>query len=333
MLLTLTASVAAAVSADSKDGFCGIEFLGSSQLTRAEIQKFLGLKQGASPEAVLKAVSRLESALEAKRVKTNIEIVSGSEGRLYVAVDVVNPGSSEAIQTRKLSFPRHVRLLNEKPFTLLADLKTRQIKLNVLEDRPIAERYENGMKYFSDEPCNRLAEREIKELDGQESGLYQIIESDPDASRRSNAIELLNWTPDYLQNCTVLLPALADSDVHVRTQAVKYIWARITLLPDDYPYDQLSEMLCHELRLPSHTDRSKALALLLALCRHHPASIWEIKESREAGIKEIAETSIIPNIQKMASELATLCQNAPAPPVKPVYPAPNSAPKDSSAGF
>lgn len=298
--------LANAAMASANGGFSGIEFLGSSQLSKNEITKLLGLRSGAKEEAAIKKAQKLKETLEAKGIKTNIEMVAGNDADFFITIDIIDTGISSTLPTRKLYFPRHIRLTNEKPFSLLQELHIRQEKLRD-EGRPNSERYKDGVLFFTDEPCNRLVDREKIELAGQENEVYQVIKSDPNAERRLQAIELLNWTGDYTQNCSELIPAIADSDKNVRIAATKYIWARLSILPKDFPWKSLLEAFSQQLLRPSASDRSKSLAALLALSRCNPAIIDSLKSLNEARLKEIAENSIIPNTQNMARELLRIC--------------------------
>ena len=122
---------------------------------------------------------------------------------------------------------------------------------------------------------------------------------------------MLNWTDDPVRNCFELIPALDDSDMHVRMAAAKYIWARTAMLPDDFPFDSLLEALSRELSRPSHHDRVRAMAALLALAKRNSDSISGIKSFDETKLRDIANGSIIPAVQNLAKQLVALCQNPP----------------------
>lgn len=292
-------------------GFAGIEYMGSAQLSRLEIDKCMGIKQGATLEAAQKAIERLKQKLELKHVHANIELIPADQGYFYIGIDVVENGLSTSLPTRALQNPHHVFLSNEKPFTLLEQLRAREDKL-IEEGRPsIEEKYSDGMKYYEDAPSQRLAEQEVKELAGQQISLLRIVATDPNPNRRSSAIELLNFTPDWLKNCIYLIAAIDDSDPGVRAAATKYIWARLSDLPDDYPFQNLVEALSRQLQRPSHGDRSKALACLISICKRDSDSISVVKEFDEAKLREIAQNTTVPDIQRMATQLLKVASNPP----------------------
>lgn len=295
-------------------GYAGLEFLGSSAISRAELEKLYGVKLGASQEAAEKSLPKLQQKLEQMHVYTNMEFIPGDKDDFYLAIDVLETALSGAsLPTRKLKDPRHVPLGSERPFAVLEQLSNRLSQI-ALEGRPSSERYHDGMKRYSDEPADGFARDEIKELSGRTRYLYSIIESDTNGKRRADAVELLNWTPEWALNCLALLPALDDSDTQVRVNADKYIWARLTHLPPDFPYGQLAERLCRQLSRPSHEDRAKALACLLVLAKHEPQTLHVIKEFATSRLEELKQASRVGRIKRMSVQLLDLCKNPPPPP-------------------
>lgn len=295
--------------ADKTGGYAGLEFLGSSLISRVELEKILHLREGATADNGEKSLDKLRLALEKKSVKANVEVVP--EGASYfISVDVLDSGLNNTTANRHLQEPRHVALPNERPFSLLQELKTRMEKLSD-EGRPTSESYQDGVKYYSDVACQRTAERIEQELQGQLPYLIRILAQDPNGERRAQAAELLNWTRDPVRNCAALIPALDDSDMKVRMAACKYIWARIGLLPDNFPFDSLLEGLSRQLGRPSHHDRVRAMAALLALARRDSDSIGGIKTFDEAKLSEIASNSVIPSVQSLAKQVLSACANPP----------------------
>lgn len=290
-----------------------------------ELDKILRLRPGATVDSTSKAVEKLKLVLDQKAVKANLDIIPDG-GNCFVSVDVVETGLN-AIANRHLDNPRHIALPNERPFTLLEEVKARLQKL-ADEGRAATESYQNGFKVFSDFACTRTAELLAGELDGQSPYLFRILASDPNNERRAAAVEMLNWTVDPVKNCLALIPALDDSDMRVRMAAAKYIWARINLLPDDFPFDSLLEGLTRQLSRPSHHDRVRAMAALMALAKRDSDSITGIKTFDESRLQEIASNSVIPSVQNLARQLLAVCANPPA--LKHVE---KHAPADLGTGF
>lgn len=315
-----------ALAARDGSGYIGLEFLGSTLISRVELEKMLALKPGATLESAQKAVEKLKAKLDLKHIKTNIDIVPGDQNNFFIAIDVVESGLSNTLPTRKLEDPHHVFLNNEKPFDLLAQLRARQDKL-IEEGRPTDETYSEGTKIFKDPPSQRIAEQEAKELQGQQRSLLTIISTDPNPNRRASAIELLNFVPDWLRSCVALIPAIDDSDAQVRAAATKFIWARLPELPDDYPFQDLLEALSRQLMRPSHGDRTRALACLISLCKRDTDAISAVKEFDAQRLQQITDTSILPEVQAMAGQLMKVSSNPPPVKRKPGQPA------DLGSGF
>lgn len=304
-------------------GFGGLEFFGSSQTSRPEIDKVLHLKPGATVETTSKAVERLQLEFDKKNVKGNVEIIPDS-GEYYVVVDVAETGYSSKTINRRLIDSHHIYMQNEKPMELLLQLKARMQKL-VDEGRPTSERYQDGIRLFGDAPCLNFAESLMKSLEGQSPYIFKILASDPNGERRALAADLLNWCVDPVGNCAELIPALDDSDVRVRMAASKYIWARMDMLPGEFPYQELVDGLSRQLGRPSHHDRIRALAALIALAKHDGDSITMIKRADESKLNELASNSIIPSVQNAAKQLLSICANPPAPKRHQSIQAPDSA--------
>lgn len=312
-------------AADRGGGYAGVEFLGSSLISRPEIDRALRLRPGASYENTIKAVDRLKLELDKKLVKANVDIIpAGAE--FFVSVDVIDTGLA-ALPNRHLEDPHHIGLPNEKPFVVLEELRTRLQKLDA-EGRTASESYQNGFKIYSDFACTRIGERLSHELEGQSPYLFRILASDPNNERRAAVVEMLNWAVDPVKNCQALIPALDDSDAGVRMGAAKYIWARVGLLPDNFPFDALLEGLSRQLSRPSHHDRIRAMAALAALAKRDSDNITAIKTFDEARLKEIAGCSVIPSVQELARQLLAVCANPPA--LKKIR---KQSPSDPGSGF
>lgn len=307
-----------AFPAAREGGFGGLEYLGSSQISRAELEKLVRLKPGASYESCVRCVEKLQLYFDNKAVKASVELVPDG-GNYYVAVDIAETGFKKSTFNRQLIDTKHVYMRNEKPFALLQDLKTRLQKL-VDEGRPTSEKYQDGIRLYEDVACLNITENLMKELKGQTPYIFKILESDPNGERRAQATEMLNWCPDPIGNCVAVIPALDDSDMRVRMAAAKYIWARTNMLPDIFPFDDLLEGLSHQLARPTHHDRVRALAALIALAKRDPDSLQGIKDFDSEKLREIAETSVIPSVQNSARQLLAACQNPPPPKRAPKHP-------------
>jgi hypothetical protein len=136
--------------------------------------------------------------------------------------------------------------------------------------------------------------------------LLAVVESDPDATRRRKAIELLGWSGEVPYTANRLTDAFDDSDPKVRVAAIRYVFPRLSLLPEDYPYIRLVQAASRELNRPSHQDRSKALYVLLWLSKKNVLFVRDIKELDEARLKQLASDSILPTVKVPAQQLLAI---------------------------
>lgn len=291
-------------SRESGDHYAGVEYFGSSQMTKLELQKLLGLRPGASPQAIAAAMARMKKQLDARHMEAHAEVVVAQPGELYVVVDIVDPGDEQA-PVRKLRFPHHVDVTTEKPFLLLADLHKRLDQLRT-EGRPFSESMSDGYKTYSDEPANEVVHEILKYAPKMRTEFLSVVESDPTPERRLQAVELLGWSGEPNHTAASLIGALDDTDPYVRAEVNRYIYARLKFLTPDFPFPLLAEELAHQLYRPSHEDRSKGLYCLLALCTMHPELLKEVSAEHEKRVRELADTSVLPSVKGPADKLLAL---------------------------
>lgn len=285
----------------SGDHFEGVEFFGSSQMTRMELTKLLGLKSGAPVNSVERAIKRAAEQLERQHIRANFQMVSVSPDRVYVVVDIMD-SREESLPTRRLKQPRHVILSTERPLELLVELHDRLDKLQA-EGRMASESFPDGIKHFSDEPAEQIAAEIFKYLPNMRGEFLAVVDSDPDPTRRLAAVELLNFAGSVPDTAARLVPALDDSDAQVRIAVDRYIFPRLKLLNDEFPYTGLIDGLSRQLRRPTHEDRTKSLYTMLALSRVKPLLLRQIKEQDEQKIKELADQSVLPTVKDPCQSL------------------------------
>lgn len=307
--------------------YAGVEFYGSSQVTRAEIDKYLAVKLGVTMETVVRAVERLKKQLELRHVNAKVQVVSAPPGKFYLVVDVAD-SAADPVQTRRLKEPRHVLVRSDKPFLLLDQLETRLRKLTD-EGRPWHEDIRDGMKFYSDEPCNAIVEQLGKQVPDMRLEYLAVIASDPDPNRRKRAVQLLNWAGAIPETAYYLLPAFDDADSDVRAEVARYMFPRFETFPDNFPFQMLIEAVSRQLSRTSHQDRSKALHCLLALANQRPDLISNIKVFNEERVRQLADASVIPSVKEPAQQLIARFATRPS---APAAAPPSEQPADTGGG-
>lgn len=306
----------AAHAADDEPKYAGLEYYGSSQMTRKEIEQILRLRVGGSSKSVEQAVARLRKALDDRHLIAVVDSVATGPG-VYVVADIEESKSGEELPMRILENPHHVRVQSEKPSLLLMKLDERLQKL-VFEGRKPAETYPGGVKMYSDEPANQLVEELRRFGPPMRDEWLTIVVSDPDPARRVEAIRLLNWAGQYEDTCTRLVPALDDSSHLVRGEVVRFLFPRLRILSDYFPFNELAAALCRQIMRPSHEDRSKGLYCIIALLRMRPLLTAPMKQCAEKRIRTLADESIIPTVKEPAHQLLkTFSGPMPRPQVAP----------------
>lgn len=298
-----------ATAKESTSGFQGVEFFGSSLITRTELDKQLGLRPGANAEQIQRAIKRFREKLSQQHISANVDMASDEGGKYFVTVDVLETGVA-GNPTRKLNFPHHIILSSEVPYMVFTELLARREQLS-MEGRAVTESFdEAGMKRYSDEPCNRFADKLHRLVPDMQREFLNVINSDPDQDRRSKAIEVLNWTSDPVLLCTTLIPTIDDASEQVRTSADRFIAPRVKFLPPDYPFIELIEGFARQLSRPSHQDRMLALRSLLETAKTHPETIEIINEFAGERLKQLQQDSVISAVKRPAAQLLAICAQA-----------------------
>lgn len=311
--LVLPQMVVSRVIAKVSGGFAGVEYLSDdSQTSRMELEKMLGLRHGASYESAERAISRLREKLEQKRLKANLDIVDGDKDEFYVSIDIVRTGVPGDAPTRRLEFPRRIFLSSQRPLQLLEQLEARRLKLQE-EGRPTDVVYKDGVKHYTDGPCDVLVGQLLLATPKVRGEIFQMIASDPDPKRRMAGIELLGWAGEPVRDCAQVVPAINDVDPDVRVVAAKYVAARMELLPDKFPWTQMIEAYAFQLARPSHRDRMAGLYALSALIKQRPETMYNVKVYSEERLKQLVEQSSIPAIKAGSEQLLAKVANVKVP--------------------
>lgn len=282
----------------------GLEFFGSSQITRSELESILRLSHGASLKAVDRACEKLEAYFEKHRLSANVSKVVSPPYRIYVAVDLVERSHDE-IPVRLLDNPHAVITKSEKPNMLLASLHER-LDLLDSQGRKWSQRYEGGVLLYSDVAANQIVEDLRRFGPAMRPDWLEVIKSDPNPSKRVEAIELLNWSGSYVETCYALIRSIDDTNYKVRTAAVRFIYARLDILPLDFPYESLLAALCRESLRPSHDDRSKSLFCILKLVEKMPQLTLMAKEANGEAVNIYAKDSRIPALRNVCERLKAI---------------------------
>jgi len=332
LLATLALADSPASAAQIGPRYGGIEFYGSSQVSKQELEKIIGLKPGASLQQVDRAVQRLKEKLAFRHVPATVQVVEVPPDKIFIVVDVTDTATDTSAPTRRLRNPRHIYVSSEKPFLLMDQLESRLERLSN-EGRPWREELRQGLKYYTDEPANQIVDQIVRQVPDMRDEIIAVTESDPDSNRRRRAVELLHWAGGIPNTTYRLIPAIDDADGGVRAAVARYMFPRFELLPDAFPFAKLVEAYSRQINRPTHQDRTKGLYCLLAIAGQRPDMIDNIQLYDETRIKKLAEDSTIPTVKDPAQQLlAVFAKQAAKPPQQAVPPPPPEGEQDA-AGF
>jgi hypothetical protein len=312
---SLITSCPAPLEAASGRTYAGLEYYGSSQMTRAEVEKSLHLRPGSSENSVETNAENFRKKLEKMRLSANVQIVNVAPDKLYVVVDFED-ALGAGIPVRVLKNPHHVKTKSEKPALLLEKLRSRIDRLNE-EGREWTDSYPGGVRMFSDEPASQIVVEIRRFGPVMRDEWLEVVACDPDKRLRCDAIELLNWAPQPINTCAELIPAIDDSHYEVRASAAEFIFPRLEILPDDFPFDKLAMALVRQMKRHSHGDRIKSIAFITALVRIYPAMAVPFRRLCEEDLERFSKESQIPTLRQSADNLLVILR-APLPKGAPV---------------
>jgi hypothetical protein len=305
---TLPTNLTVPAFASNEGGaYTGLEFFGSPQISRAEVERLLGLHNGATYNSVVNATERLKRQLKLRRIEANIQAVTGDGSDIYLSVDIL--GDDQEFPSRILEDPHQVNFRSEEPVQILEKLHQR-LEFLEAQGRPANEEMRNGVKYYSDEPCNQFVRELLRLCQPTRDELLYLIDHDPNSVRRTCAVELLNWAGEVPDTAARLLPAVDDVDVNVRTMVTRYLVKSLPLLPEDFPYEDIVEVYSRDLSRPSHDDRSKSLYMLLALINKRPELVRQVKSLDDKRIEHLRDRSLVPSIKLACGQFQRLFARA-----------------------
>ncbi len=319
--LTIAGLAAPARAAEpSSYTYAGLEYFGSSQMTRQEVESALHLKPGASSKAVERAAENFKAKIDKSRLMANVEIVSDPPDRLFVVIDFIDPCGA-GMPYRSLTNPHHVMTKSEKPEMLLRQLRERLAYLDE-QGRAWSDSYPGGVRMFSDEAANQIVNELRKYGQVMREEWLETVASDPDAQLRCQAIELLNWGGQYVDTSARLIASLDDTDHRVRGSVVRFLFPRMSQLPDEFPWTQFAAALTRQMKRPSHEDRVKSISALLLLMKLKPLLIGPIMNACQKDAERFSKDSQITTLRKLSREmLMVFAQPLPRPPA-PIIPEP-----------
>jgi hypothetical protein len=142
--------------------------------------------------------------------------------------------------------------------------------------------------------------------------LQEVIASTTscDATERTAAIRLMNWSGDIPSSLRVGSKGILDEDGGVRNESARLVGVFMGKLSNSTSIDPLVRALCTQLAYTSFTDRNKAANALLALADQHPSSRNAIRNTCGPLVRQRAfdGESISPQIQGAATNLASLLE-------------------------
>jgi hypothetical protein len=233
------------------------------------------------------------------------DIVWFSSSERYIIIDVVEKGDEKRIQCRVI--PQRSIACDFGEVFIWHEELYKGIFALIKAGKSVEERW-NGHLDFADEYLHAIAEKLAKHIPQCKDILLEILEHDSDDQKRKIAASLLNWSlGEYEKTLGKVMVLLDDPHSEVRNnisrfilQAVQHEGIKSASLRRD-----LITHLVKQLSRPSHGDRNKSIYALLFLAQKYPEERAYIKE-QDKLIKSIAETSILPNVNKPACLLLSL---------------------------
>jgi len=270
------------------------EIIGIKRLSREQVTSQLPIKPGEAvsqnEKDMLKWCERLKK-LPIAAVSCNGAMVGT---RLHYVVEILEDASADPV-LQPSTAPRAAARVPPEARQLIAQREYRVQE--VLADGYMpGERITPSGIVVAEDPELRTFDAQLRDLaNGQQERMIAIA-LDARHPERKDAIVMLNWTGRPEASIAALHGRLLDPDSEVRNLTGRLVLTFIEWIKDPAVADALAGTLAQVLTLPSHTDRTKALAAMGQLYALHPEIRGKLQRVAREPLTEIARTSVLPNV-------------------------------------
>lgn len=151
-----------------------------------------------------------------------------------------------------------------------------------------------------DEIATKLAEKVSPEREFLES----VIQHSSLTNHRVAAAWLLPWANPSSETINNTMGTILDESQLVRNNYGRFLHFFMETLEDLPTLEKLANLAFIQLSMPGHSDRNKAIHILLELSSRNPLNCDHFaKKARRRQLEDIADRSTIPNVGGVAKEI------------------------------
>ena len=296
--LTIAAALLAglpfAVQAQQQMTWGETEVIGLKRLKREQITSLLPIKVGEvadqKEKEMLKWCEPLRK-LPVLAVSCNGAVVGT---KLYYVVEILEDTESDAILQASRS-PRASGRVSPDARKLLA-MREHRVQEVIADGYMPGEQITPSGILVSDDPELRAFDAQLRDFAmGQQDKLIAMV-LDANHPERRDAISMLQWAGNPAFSIAAIQGRLLDPDTEVRNFTARFILTFIERLRDSEVAESLALTLTKVLTLPSHADRTKALAILSPLYTLHPEIRPTLRLEASEPLAKIARESVLPGV-------------------------------------
>jgi len=234
-------------------------------------------------------------------------LMDGAKGYYVVQVEFTpkragkktcNPGAPKLPQSLRALSDHHTELLQA---SLMDNARAGSPLREFINDQGVLDHTTPALHEFS-HSTHEEVRAHLREVVASTNGC--------DATERTAAIRLMNWSGDIASSLRVGSKGILDEDGGVRNESTRLVGVFMGHLGNSALIDPLVHALCTQLAYTSFTDRNKAANALLALADQHPSSRNPIRNTCGPLVRQRAfdGESISPQIQGSATNLWSLLE-------------------------
>lgn len=280
----------------------GVEVMGCDYQTSNYVRTLIPLEKGSQ---FLPDRKKLKSWCDIAKEKTGKEIkcsvIGYVEGKYYFGIEII-PGSMERFR----SIPQNSKQIAFLP-EILNDLYQRWergFSEHMQKDTVPKQFYQDGYLQCSDPTLQLVSAKLAQNTPNYNQVLLDILRYSNNPDERTKAATLLSWSK-HPSNVDIIINEnlINDADDNVRNELVRTISYVINDVTDEKVIEKSILALCRQAALPSHSDRTKALAAILTIVHNNKNHASFINGECEREINYISQMSILPNVAGTAKEI------------------------------
>ncbi len=306
-ILTSSPAAGARASQDSPRVWTDFEIVGYDSYSREEIIQALPVKVGSAADLSFEQRDSWARALEEKLGFARVFLgnLRYVDGKSFLVVNVVEVGDEERMAYRdaptgSVEIPAPVQRVYAELNKIWDDLFE--------QGTPPMETVTADYVDFSDPAMSRLA-KELRDLAGpHREQLIRVVREDAQEIRRAEAASLLNWAGDPEASIHEVIRYLDDPSPTIRNNITRFMGHFLGSLRSETTRHAVLRELSRQVRRPSHGDRNKSLYGMLSIVESHPEDLSMLMQLAGDAIHQIAEQSILSNVQPPAAQLLEMAK-------------------------